>query len=93
MLGAAVIRRNGTYLTPLLSTLLLLFTGQPLTTARLVGAILILVCSTGVLINERIHHDTRPMLVKSPPRPSAPNLPTASERLDLDGVKEGEQRP
>jgi drug/metabolite transporter (DMT)-like permease len=44
------------YATPLLSTLLLLATGQPFTAATLVGAALILVCSTGVLINERIAH-------------------------------------
>lgn len=42
------------YLTPLLSTMLLLVTGQPFTTQTLIGAALILVCSAGVLINERI---------------------------------------
>lgn len=41
------------YLTPLVSTMLLLVTGQPFTTTTLVGTALILVCSAGVLINER----------------------------------------
>lgn len=54
------------YATPLLSTVLLLATGQPFTIAILVGAALILACSAGVLINERIaqrraieHHSPR----------------------------------
>lgn len=47
------------YLTPLLSTMLLLVTGQPFTTPTVIGAALILVCSAGVLINERIAQTTR----------------------------------
>jgi len=46
------------YLTPLLSTMLLLVTGQPFTTPTLIGAALILVCSAGVLANERIAQKT-----------------------------------
>lgn len=47
------------YLTPLLSTILLLVAGQPFTTSTLAGAALILVCSAGVLINERIAQQGR----------------------------------
>lgn len=43
------------YATPLLSTGLLLATGQPFTTRTLLGAALILLCSTGVLLNQWHH--------------------------------------
>lgn len=49
------------YATPLLSTALLLATGRPLTTATLIGAALIVVCSAGVLINERRTTRHRPI--------------------------------
>lgn len=55
------------YATPLLSTGLLLATGQPFTAGTLLGAALILLCSTGVLLNQWLHsrhesqqHDSRP---------------------------------
>ena len=43
------------YLTPLLSTVLLLATGQPFTSRTLLGAALILLCSTGVLLNQWLY--------------------------------------
>jgi drug/metabolite transporter (DMT)-like permease len=39
------------YATPLLSTLLLVATGQPVTRSTVIGAVLILACSAGVLLN------------------------------------------
>lgn len=63
------------YATPLLSTGLLLATGQPFTAQTLIGAALILLCSTGVLLNQWLytrHHATSTTPTTSPPSPSSP---------------------
>lgn len=54
------------YATPLLSTMVLIATGRPFTTQMLVGAALILVCSLGVLLNDRTARrgDPRPVTAR-----------------------------
>ncbi len=47
------------YAIPLLSSCLLLATGAPFTTRTLAGGTLIIACSAGVLINDRISHTRR----------------------------------
>lgn len=67
------------YLTPLLSTALLLATSQPFTTPTLVGAALVLACSTGVLVNERRAQPTRqPATPTTGPPQAAPPEPAAA---------------
>jgi drug/metabolite transporter (DMT)-like permease len=44
------------YATPLLSTVLLLLFGEMFTSGTLLGAVLVLICSIGVLVVDRREH-------------------------------------
>jgi drug/metabolite transporter (DMT)-like permease len=80
------------YATPLLSTVLLLLTGQPFTSRTLVGAALILVCSTGVLLNQWLYnrHLTRGL---NQTHPTDGGSETASTTGYHNRSHEGEDHP
>lgn len=73
------------YLTPLLSTVLLLATGSPITAAILTGGGLVLACSLGVLVHTRFTTDRPATRAADQPRTEPTSAP-ARTRMDHDMI-------